>query len=156
MLEQGSTPISTSDILQLAEAEESLRIVQGATRSQRALLSQFEAAAAAAYAGAEDALRISDEAGARAKLEERQTILAKAAAAEVEVSAAEQREQMVQRSVLALSERAASIEATMAAALASSTAGGASEGGMAAGGGGASTADLLDPLEAKFRKLEGL
>ena len=133
----------------LSDAEQSLEIVAGAESSQRSLCTRLEEAEADAYAAAEAALRGGDEAGARRHLEERAGLKAKRVQAETELQAAVGRVATMKQQVAELAERASRIEQTMSRAVA------AKSGVDAATLDSATSAELEDPLLAKFKELEG-
>jgi len=128
----------------IQEAEESYEIVRRAEASQRGLVTELERQAAIAYEAAEKALRGGDEGGARARLEERQLLKPKIAAAKAELNSASLRVKAMEADVLALKERAAQVEAMV----------GRSASASAELRGSTPMLEPEDPLIQRFRDLE--
>lgn len=129
---------------QVVEAEDSLEIVRRAVDSQASLADVLTEQAAAAYRSAEAALRRGDEAGARAKLEEKRDLALKRSAAEREVAAAREREAAMVTSLDALATRARSVEESIRAA---------TERGPRGASSAAFELEVDDPLLERFKKL---
>lgn len=142
-------------VQELKEAEESLDLVKNAERSQRQVLDNIDTAMTAAYTAAEAALRSGDEALARTKLEEKNALKPRREAAERETAAAASRVATMAASVAALAERAAQLEQAMAKTVAAATSSKAAARSQGMVDAPSTEVEELDPLEQKFRDLEG-
>lgn len=134
---------------ELAEAEQSLGLVQEAERSQAALVQRLDETMQDMYASAQKALQADDEDGARDILTQRQGVRAKKEAAELELREASKRVAIMQTSVTELAGRATQVEQMMSRSVASRSeinSGSASQPRTAS--------QIYDPLEEKFRDLE--
>ena len=117
----------------LQEAEASLQLTKDALQSQQNLVKTLEEAADALKASAQAALVKGDEAGARAKLVEKQSVTSKITAAQLEVADARDR-------VGALAAKAGEVEAMIGRSVEASSE-------------LRNEIAIEDPLEAKFRDL---
>ena len=124
----------------LQEAEASLQLTQDSLRSQQRLVETLEEAADALKASAQAALVKGDEAGARAKLVEKQAVTSKITAAQLEVADARERVTRMQSSVGALAAKAGEVEAMIGRSVEASSE-------------LRNEIAIEDPLEAKFRDL---
>ena len=124
----------------LQEAEASLQLTKDALQTQQNLVKTLEEAAAALKASAQAALVKGDEAGARAKLVEKQSVTSKITAAQLEVADARDRVARMQSSVAALAAKAGEVEAMIGRSVEASSE-------------LRSEIAIEDPLEAKFRDL---
>ena len=124
----------------LQEAEASLQLTKDALRTQQNLIDTLEEAADALKASAQAALVKGDEAGARAKLVEKQAVTSKITAAQLEVADARERVTRMQSSVAALAAKAGEVEAMIGRSVEASSE-------------LRNEIAIEDPLEAKFRDL---
>ena len=124
----------------LQEAEASLQLTKDALQTQQNPVKTLEEAADALKASAQAALVKGDEAGARAKLVEKQAVTSKITAAQLEVADARERVARMQSSVAALAAKAGEVEAMIGRSVEASSE-------------LRSEIAIEDPLEAKFRDL---
>lgn len=136
----------------LAEAESALSMVQEAENSQAALVKRYDDAMSEAYKAAEDALSSGDEDSARRFLVEKNEHKTRKEAAELDLLEAKKRVSTMRSSVTQLAERTAQVEQMMSSIVADKkmkSIASRSDAGVV------DTFTVEDPLERKFRDLEG-
>jgi phage shock protein A len=135
----------------LAEGVEALKICAAAAESVSARYAQLEAGVAEAYNDAMAAVQAGDDAAARRHLHEKAARTKKLAALGQEVTEASQRLKSTRRAVQALEERVQEVESLIQRSMSIT----ASERVQGLSPLPSSAESYIDPLEQRFRDLEG-